>query len=63
MEQVYKLDCFFKVETEQAVLVVDPLSNEEIWFPLSTVHEMVKRPDGSGYIVVDYWIAQKKQLI
>lgn len=47
-------------ETDKAILIrlTDTDTPVEEWFPLSTVHEI--HPD---YIVVDQWIAKKKDLM
>lgn len=52
----------FKHETDNAVLVYDHESKEEIWFPLSQVEEMHHDKKGEGTIVVSDWIARQKGL-
>lgn len=52
----------FKHETDNAVLVYDHESKEEIWFPLSQVEEMHHDKYGEGTIVVSDWIARQKGL-
>lgn len=49
-------------ETDNAVLVVDHESGEEIWFPLSQVDSMHFDKNGTGHIVVSDWIAREKGL-
>jgi hypothetical protein len=45
------------------VLIWEPLSDEEMWIPLSQVSSMHKGAKGEGTIVVSAWIAKKKGLI
>lgn len=49
-------------ETDNAVLIVDDDTDEEIWFPLSQVESMHFDRDGNGSIVVSDWIARQKGL-
>jgi hypothetical protein len=42
---------------------VDYATGEEIWIPLSQVHEMHFDEKGIGTIVISEWIAKKKGLI
>jgi hypothetical protein len=58
----YEFACVFKHETYDAVLVYDPATEEEIWFPLSQVEELHHDKSGNGTIVVSDWIAKQKGL-
>jgi hypothetical protein len=59
----YELACVKKAETENAVLIFDPVSDEDIWIPLSQIHEMHWNQKGEGRIVMTEWIAKKKGLL
>ena len=58
----HELPCRFVHETDNAVLVTDDDSGEEIWFPLSQVESMHRDKNGTGTIVVSDWIARQKGL-
>lgn len=58
----YELSCKFKRETDNAVLVYDYATEEEIWFPLSQVDSMHRDKNDVGTIVVTDWIAREKGL-
>ena len=62
-EPTFDLACVRKTETEKAVLIVDLASGEEIWIPLSQVHEMHFNAAGEGTIVMSQWIAKQKGLV
>lgn len=63
----YEMACEFVTETDDAVLIRDPATNDEHWVPLSQVEKMRKQrvPDGTvlGSITMTNWIAGKKGLI
>jgi len=59
----FDLACTFVHETDNAVLVHDHATDEEIWFPLSQVEEMHRDKRGDGSIVVSDWIARQKGLV
>ena len=59
----FELACTFRHETDDAVLVYDQATDEEIWFPLSQVEEMHRDRNGNGSIVVTDWIARQKGLL
>ena len=59
----YELACTFKRETDDAVLVFDHATEEDIWFPLSQVDSMHRDKNGNGTIVVSDWIAKQKGLL
>lgn len=59
----YEFACTFVHETDNAVLVKDHASSEEVWLPLSAVLEMHKGARGEGTIEVEDWIARKKGLL
>ncbi len=59
----YEMACEFKRETDAAVLIHDPASDEDVWIPLSQVESMHKRKDGSGTIVMSDWSARTKGLL
>lgn len=61
--ELYEFGCTFLAETEKAVLVRDPVGEEELWIPLSQVKSMHKDSKGDGTIVMSAWIAKKKGLI
>lgn len=65
----YELACQFLGETDNACKILDPVSGEEIWIPLSQVDERHGKQDtngrfiGEGTIVMTDWIAEKKGLL
>jgi hypothetical protein len=59
----YRFGCKKIRETDNAVLVCDIVSGEEIWFPLSTVDSMHFDGRGDGEIEVADWIARQKGLL
>lgn len=61
--ELYEFACKKKFESDNAILVIDAASGEELWFPLSTVDSMHFDGKGVGTIVVAAWIAKKKNLI
>lgn len=58
----HTLACKKVRETDNAVLVIDEDTGEEIWFPLSQVNSMHFDRNGVGTIVVSDWIAAQKGL-
>lgn len=58
----YELACTVKRETDNAILVYDHATEEEIWFPLSQVDSIHRDKNGHGSIVVTDWIAKQKGL-
>lgn len=58
----HEFACVFQRETDGAVLIFDPATEEEIWFPLSQVESMHHDKNGNGTIVVTDWIAKQKGL-
>lgn len=62
----FEMACIFKASTDNAVLIIDPASEEELWIPLSQVDEMHGRKKdgtGEGTIIMSDWIARKKGLL
>ncbi len=62
-DPTFELACSKKHETDNAVLIYDPATDEDIWIPLSQVEEMHFDKNGNGTIVMSEWIARKKGLI
>jgi hypothetical protein len=62
-EPTFELACVRKTETDKAVLLVDDSTGEEIWIPLSQVHEMHFDSSGIGRCVMSQWIAKQKGLV
>jgi hypothetical protein len=59
----YEFACEFLRETDKAILVKEPVSEEEIWIPLSQVDEIHRDKGGrTGSLVVTDWIASQKGL-
>lgn len=60
----FEMACEFVAETDSAVLIRDPASDEEIWIPLSQVDKIVRDSKGAktGTITMSDWIASKKGL-
>lgn len=51
-------------ETENAYLIIDPASEEEMWIPFSqTVKRDGKLKGGEGTITITDWIAKKKGML
>lgn len=65
----YELACHFVTETDNACLIIDPASGEEIWIPFSQVEgRKGKRAanghfSGEGTITMTDWIARQKGLL
>ena len=59
----WTIECIFRGETDAAVQIIDPASDELLWIPLSQVESMVRRPDNTGSITMTRWIAEKKGLL
>lgn len=60
----FEFSCRKVRETDAAILVEEPVSGLDIWFPLTQVEEMhfhVKT--GLGTMVVSDWIAKEKGLL
>lgn len=62
-EATFELACIKKHETDNAVLIYDPASDEDVWIPLSQIEEMHFDKTGQGTMVMSEWIARKKGLI
>lgn len=62
-ESTFELACVKKAETDNAVLIYDPASDEDIWIPLSQIEEMHFDKAGQGTMVMSEWIARKKGLV
>jgi hypothetical protein len=61
--ETYEFGCTRVVETDNAVLIIDPLTKLRHWIPLSQVDEMHFDKDGNGTIVMTAWIAKRKGII
>lgn len=64
-EETVTLEVKFLGDSPKAVLIVDKETGEELWLPLSQIHEM-HRPKGGigeGSIVMSEWIARQKGLV
>ena len=62
-DATFELACHFIAETDNAILICDPASDEEIWIPLSQVEEIHRDKGGeTGRIIMTEWIARKKGL-
>ena len=62
----FEIACVFLAETDSAVKIFDPASDEEFWIPLSQVEEIHGRKadkTGEGTIVMSDWIARQKGLL
>lgn len=65
----FELACKFVHETDNACLIVDPASGEQLWIPMSQVLERhgKQKPNGhftgEGTIVMEDWIAKQKGLL
>lgn len=57
---------FKGVETDNAYMIIDPASGEEMWIPFSQTEERTGKGSpisGEGTIMISEWIANKKGLI
>ncbi len=61
--EIYEFECRREHETDDAVLVTDSATGEQLWFPLSQVESMHFDAREQGTIVVTAWIAKQKGLI
>ncbi|MDE2107418.1 MAG: hypothetical protein KGL39_60035 [Patescibacteria group bacterium] len=61
-DRTYEMSCIFITETDNAVLIEDPVTGDEHWIPLSQVDRMDKDKNKHGTIVMTEWIAKKKGL-
>lgn len=59
----FEFACTFVRETDNAVLVHDDASDEDVWIPLSQVESMHRDRNDFGSIVVSDWIARQKGLV
>lgn len=59
----HRFQCKKKHETDNALLVVDVSSGEEIWLPFSHVDEMHFDKSDDGEVVITDWLAKKKGLV
>lgn len=57
-----EVTCIKRGETDNAVKIFDPATEEECWIPLSQISEMHFNMKGEGTIVMTEWIAKKKGL-
>jgi hypothetical protein len=62
-DESFEFACLRKRETDAAVLIVDFATGEEVWIPLSQVHEMHFDKNQEGTIVISAWIARQKGLV
>jgi hypothetical protein len=58
----FELTCHIIHETDNAILVLDPASETEIWIPLSQVDEIHRYKD-SAVLKISDWIARQKGLV
>lgn len=61
----FRFSCTIKHETDNALLVYDDASEEELWIPLSQVEAIHNRDRKTGVaeLEVSEWIAKKKGLL
>jgi len=58
----YTVTGTIKRETDNAILVHDEESDEDVWFPLSQVDSIHRVGGGGDQVVVTDWIAKQKGL-
>lgn len=59
----FEIACEFVHETDNAILIKDPMTEEEHWIPLSQVDEIHRdNKTKSGTLVMSDWIAKQKGL-
>lgn len=65
--ELFTLACVFLHQTDEAVYILDSVTGEKLWIPLSQVEDMHKThmdvDKEAGTIVMTAWIAKKKGLI
>lgn len=61
----FELQCEIRHETDNAILIVDTATGEELWIPLSQIEEIHRegKVKGADRVVMTDWIAQKKGLL
>lgn len=57
------IECVVKRETDDAYLIVDKRSGEQVWIPASQVKSVHRDPEGNGTIELSRWICGKKGLL
>ena len=60
MDDSFELACEFIRETDNAILIKDPLNNTEHWIPISQMISRTVDKNGFGTIEMTAWIARKK---
>lgn len=59
----YSIACHLVKETDNALLIRDPMSDESHWIPFSQIEEIHRDPGGkTGTVVMSEWIARQKGL-
>ena len=63
MDDSYEMACEFTGETDNAILIRDPVDGEEYWIPIFQMISRTVSKDGvNGTIKMTAWIARKKGL-
>jgi hypothetical protein len=59
----YKIACAIISETEGALLIEDPASQQQHWIPWSQIEKITRDKGGrTGVVEMTEWIAQQKGL-
>lgn len=59
--ETYSFAATLKARTTKAICIIDHATGEEMWLPLSQVHEIHGEKEVT--LVISAWIAKKKGLI
>lgn len=61
----FELQCEVVHETDNAIKVIDTVTGEEMWIPLSQIEEIHRegKVKGADRVVMSDWIAEKKGLL
>jgi len=62
-QKTFEIACRRIRETDNAVLIHEDATSDDIWIPLSQVEEMHFDKNQYGTLVVTEWIAQQKGLL
>ena len=61
--KTFSVTCQRIRETDNAVLIREPVTGEDLWIPLSQVEEMHFDKNQYGTMVMTEWIAKQKGIL
>lgn len=64
-KEAFEMECEFRHQTDNAILIYDHASQDEHWIPFSAVQEIhgAKTRGANIRLVMDKWIAYKRGFI